>query len=164
MVTVNFYKITDKLTNQSYIGCTTRLYQRIAYHFCKGDNITGEVNERFKKYGCDKSFFDVEVLSTVTTDSEELIREMEKNYMKKYKTLENGMNKASGSEGYPPRLAGPRLGDDYKRSLTVAIEEDLKDKLFIYCKSNRISRSRLVEKILANLEREERKCNRTSKK
>lgn len=93
------YKITNSLTDMSYIGKTTRTLQiRINEHKRDCKNYSGTtipLYNAIQNYGWDN--FSIEILEDNILNSD--IDEKEKYYIKKYNTYYNGYNATEGGEG-----------------------------------------------------------------
>ena len=50
------YKITNKINNKSYIGISTRLFERIQYHF---ECPNSKMKKDLKKYGIENFKFEI---------------------------------------------------------------------------------------------------------
>ena len=90
------YKITNKVNGKVYIGQTkTPLNQRMNKHYSRAnciEDITG-IDAAIRKYG--KENFDVEIIDTCT---EEQLDDLERFYIAKYDSYENGYNLTRGGQ------------------------------------------------------------------
>lgn len=93
------YKITNKINNQSYIGLSKDIEQRIKTHFTRCYNRTDKEYDKalyraIRKYGKDN--FYIEVLCECETDE---LFEKERYYIKLFNTYRAGYNETEGGEG-----------------------------------------------------------------
>jgi len=87
------YKITNKTNKKSYIGQTTDYNRRFSEHKRRYKRDTkNHLYRAFKKYGLDNFLFDV-------IDYGENYNELEKFYIEKYDSYNNGYNYTLGGEG-----------------------------------------------------------------
>ena len=98
---VGIYKITNKLNNRSYIGCSKNVEKRWVEHKYKAYAKTPSNKEyekalyrAIRKYGVNS--FDFEVLEECKKDE---MYEKEIGYISKYNTFKNGYNETPGGEG-----------------------------------------------------------------
>lgn len=93
----NIYKITNKINNKSYIGCTINtIKKRFEEHVyrCFNTDINTKLYNSIKKYGIEN--FTIELLETCDVN---LIYSKEREYISKFNTYENGLNSTFGGEG-----------------------------------------------------------------
>lgn len=91
------YKITNKVNNKVYVGCTiTTLEDRYKGHLyrCFNKNYDCKLYNSMRKYG--KENFKIDVLEECNIES---IYEIEKKYIELYSSYENGLNSTLGGEG-----------------------------------------------------------------
>jgi group I intron endonuclease len=90
------YKITNKENNMSYIGCTiTTIEKRFKEHVNRCKKIKTKFCDALNKYG--KNNFILEQIDFC--DDTETMYELEKEYIKKYNTFNEGYNLTLGGEG-----------------------------------------------------------------
>lgn len=90
-MTCGIYKITNKITGESYIGLSKNIERRWMAHKTPSRGTT--VSNFIKKYGKDN--FSLEILEECSLDE---LSDKEKYYVALYDTKENGMNLTSGGE------------------------------------------------------------------
>lgn len=95
------YKITNKINNKSYIGCSKNIEHRWIAH--KSESILEHnpqynysIHKAFRKYGLDN--FDFSILELT---SESQLFEKEKYWINYYNTYENGYNETIGGDCGP---------------------------------------------------------------
>ena len=91
------YKITNKINNKVYIGCTvTSLEKRYYEHLyrCFKTDYKSKLYNSIKKYG--EENFTIELIEECEVSN---IYEIERRYIKEYDSFKNGMNSTLGGEG-----------------------------------------------------------------
>lgn len=134
MYTGYIYKITNKITNLSYIGCTTRT---IKWRFNKhaesyGENCSYLLKKDMRTLGRD-SFFVDELEKINAENKDQLLNklyERERYFIKKFDTYNNGYNQSIGGLG----LKGYKQSQEQKEKLRIANTgkrrtDDVKKKL-----------------------------------
>lgn len=93
----NIYKITNKINNKSYIGCTiNKIEKRFEEHIyrCFKTDINTKLYNSIRKYGIEN--FTIELLEICDIN---VIYNKEREYIVKFNTYENGLNSTFGGEG-----------------------------------------------------------------
>jgi group I intron endonuclease len=91
------YKITNKINNKVYIGCTiTSLEKRYYEHLyrCFKTDYKSKLYNSIKKYG--EENFEIELIEECDVNK---IYETEKKYIEQYDSFKNGLNGTFGGEG-----------------------------------------------------------------
>ncbi len=92
----SLYKITNKINNKVYIGITKRtLSQRFNTHVYDAKNYTHKLANSIKKYGRDN--FKIELLEEIESKEDAYQKEIE--FIKKFNTIEDGLNTHVGGLG-----------------------------------------------------------------
>jgi group I intron endonuclease len=103
----NIYKITNKINNKIYIGCTIysleKRFSEHAYRALKTDNKSKLYNS-IRKYGV-KSF-SIELIQECDLN---IIYEIEKKYITELDTYDNGLNSTFGGEGCLGYVHSPEI-------------------------------------------------------
>lgn len=106
------YKITNKITNQIYIGCTIySLEKRFNEHLyrCYNSDHKSKLYNSIKKYGNENFMIDLIEECDLT-----IIYETEKKYIQKFDTYHNGLNNTLGGEG----CLGYRHSSDIRKKIS----------------------------------------------
>jgi group I intron endonuclease len=91
------YKITNKINNKVYIGCTvTTLEKRYYEHLyrCFKTDYKSKLYNSIKKYG--EENFEIELIEECEISN---IYEIERKYIEQYDSFKNGLNSTLGGEG-----------------------------------------------------------------
>lgn len=91
------YKITNKINNKVYIGCTvTSLEKRYYEHIyrCFKTDYKSKLYNSIKKYGVENFFIEL-----IEECEVEKIYETERKYIEQYDSFKNGLNSTLGGEG-----------------------------------------------------------------
>jgi group I intron endonuclease len=103
----NIYKITNKINNKIYIGCTIysleKRFSEHAYRALKTDN-KSKLYSSIRKYGV-KSF-SIELIQECDLN---IIYEIEKKYITELDTYDNGLNSTFGGEGCLGYVHSPEI-------------------------------------------------------
>ena len=96
------YKITNKINNKIYIGCSKDIEHRWIAH--KSESILEHyppynysIHKAFRKYGIDN--FNFEIIEIVNDEAQLFARE--KYWIKYYDSYYNGYNETEGGDGGP---------------------------------------------------------------
>lgn len=92
------YKITNKISNKSYIGQSIHIFQRWREHSTGRGN--EELYEDLQKYGIQN--FTFEILDIC--ENQEQINEKESYWIEFYKSNLNGYNKSAGGNAWPDKI------------------------------------------------------------
>lgn len=119
------YKFTNKINGKIYIGQSLDLRRRYISHKNNYKNPNSQAYKNafyaaLRKYGFEN--FDYEIITQSENFDKDQLNELEKYYIDKYKSYENGYNMNPG---------GNNTGGNYKISsdIILAIKEDLKNNL-----------------------------------
>lgn len=113
----NIYKITNKINNKSYIGCTiNKIEKRFEEHIyrCFKTDINTKLYNSIRKYGIEN--FTIELLEICDIN---IIYNKEREYIVKYDTFKNGLNSTFGGEGC--------LGYTHSKEIRKKISKSLKN-------------------------------------
>jgi group I intron endonuclease len=110
------YKITNKINNKSYVGCTiNNIKKRFEEHVCRcKTNVNSKFYNSMRKYGFEN--FSIEILEICDIN---VIYDKEREYILKYDTFKNGLNSTLGGEGC--------LGYVHSNEIRKKISKSLKD-------------------------------------
>jgi len=101
------YKITNKINNKVYIGCTvTSLEKRYYEHLyrCFKSDYKSKLYNSIKKYGVEN--FTIELIEECDVNK---IYETEKKYIELYDSFKNGLNSTFGGEGCLGYIHSPEI-------------------------------------------------------
>ena len=112
------YKITNQINGKSYIGQASDPYNRWAKHRsrARNGNQMSAIHHAIKKYGVEN--FDFKVIDETT---KEKVDDLEKHYIKEYKSYENGYNLTKGgmvsvqTEETKKRMSKSKLGNQHAK-------------------------------------------------
>lgn len=119
------YKITNKINGKSYIGKTNNIKRRWNEHkWGKGN--TAILNKAFKKYGVDNFEFSLleERKFKSINELNEILSQMEIDYIAKYNTFKKGYNATLGGEG----TIGHFVSESTRRKFSILAKERCKSE------------------------------------
>lgn len=121
------YIITNNLNGKSYIGSTLNYKRRIKRHISnafssKPPECGSDLYPDIKKYGLDN--FTIKILESVILDGDDtILRDKEKYYINKFKTIENGYNCIL------PKKVGPIYNDHLENKDLKEIDQETKNTI-----------------------------------
>ena len=100
-MSIGIYIITNKINNKSYIGQSVNIEKRITTHFWAAfkENLPSynfHIYQAIRKYG--KENFEWHILETLEEVDRVKLDELEKYYINKYNSYNNGYNMNEGGE------------------------------------------------------------------
>lgn len=101
------YKITNKINNKVYIGCTVNSLEKRFYEHlyrCFKTDYKSKLYNSIKKYGVEN--FEISLIEECDVSN---IYEIEKKYIVEYDSYENGMNSTFGGEGCLGYIHSPEI-------------------------------------------------------
>jgi group I intron endonuclease len=111
------YKITNKVNNKVYIGCTvTSLEKRYYEHIyrCFKTDYKSKLYNSIKKYG--EENFEIELIGECEVSN---IYEIERKYIEQYDSFRNGLNSTLGGEGCLGYTHSPEI----RRKISKTVKE-----------------------------------------
>lgn len=120
------YCITNKVNGKKYIGKTNNIARRTEEHFNLNRKDSTRLRRAMLKYG--KENFGVEILVHFTAINKKVLNKLlnwlEKHYITKYNTKDNGYNLTLGGDG----LCGYTMSEEHKRKLGLNSSIKLKGR------------------------------------
>ena len=120
------YCITNKVNNKKYIGKTNNIARRNEEHFNLNREDSTHLRRAMLKYG--KEDFEVEILVHFTAINKKILNKLlnwlEKHYITKYNTKNNGYNLTLGGDG----LCGHTMSEEHKRKIGLNSSIKLKGR------------------------------------
>lgn len=148
------YKITNTLTNQAYIGKTTKTPE-VRWE----EHLQERKRERSKNrpFYCalnqyDSSVFKIETIEKIDTDDQSILSEREKYWIEYYDTFSNGYNATFGGDG-KPYIDYNKVCQVYQEiqniketAILLKIDEGYAGKILEQCRIPKISREQALKK------------------
>jgi group I intron endonuclease len=152
------YKITNKVNNKVYIGCTvTSLEKRYYEHIyrCFKTDYKSKLYNSIKKYG--EENFEIELIEECEISK---IYEIEKNYIEQYNSFQDGLNSTFGGEGCLGYVHSPEIRKKISKRIKEGKSHKGKTYNILYgenWESEKEKRKESVKKHWDSLNEEERK-------
>jgi group I intron endonuclease len=111
------YKITNKINNKIYIGCTVNSIEKRYYEHlyrCFKTDYKSKLYNSIKKYG-EENFY-IELIEECDLSN---IYEIEKKYIEQYDSFKNGLNSTFGGEGCLGYVHSPEI----RRKISKTIKD-----------------------------------------
>ena len=139
------YKITNKVNNKVYIGCTvTSLEKRYYEHIyrCFKTDYKSKLYNSIKKYG--EENFEIELIEECEINN---IYEIEKKYIEQYDSFKNGLNSTLGGEGCLGYIHSPEIRKKISKTIKEGNSHKGKTYETLYGQNGEIEKERRRESV-----------------